>query len=162
MNFIRLQNNPAVCNLSIIDNSQPKNSVLPGLACQWNSFRTSEHYAEKTCVPFPFKLNGIWSWWRVSFRFWKKWYYIWLKLKGNVSPRLYHLKWMGDLRHHATRDVADHGHHAITTMMEKYVKSASPSWCSMVVMPMTIMVLVMVLVMGITTMMEKPSFTCFH
>ena len=30
----------------------------------WGKF-----YTEKTIFPFPFKLNGIWSWWQVSFRF---------------------------------------------------------------------------------------------
>ena len=29
-------------------------------------------YAEKTIFSFSFKLNGIWSWWQFSFRFWKK------------------------------------------------------------------------------------------
>ena len=26
-------------------------------------------YTEKTSIPFPFKLNGIWSWWQFSFEF---------------------------------------------------------------------------------------------
>ena len=30
-------------------------------------------YTEKTMFPFHFKLNGIWSWWPFSFRFWTKW-----------------------------------------------------------------------------------------
>ena len=34
-------------------------------------FRPKEfkHYSEKTMFPFPFKLNGIWSWWQFSFLF---------------------------------------------------------------------------------------------
>ena len=29
-------------------------------------------YTEKTMFPFPFTLNGIWSWWRFSIQFWTK------------------------------------------------------------------------------------------
>ena len=35
---------------------------------------------EKTIIPFPFKLNGIWSWWQFSIRFWTKWKTIWFKI----------------------------------------------------------------------------------
>ena len=31
-------------------------------------------YTEKTIFPIPITLNGIWSWWRFSFRFWTKSY----------------------------------------------------------------------------------------
>ena len=38
-------------------------------------------HTEKTIFPFPFKLNGIWSWWQLSFRFWTKWNSIWFKIE---------------------------------------------------------------------------------
>ena len=38
-------------------------------------------YTEKTIFPFPFTLNGIWSWWQFSFRFWTKWKSIWFKIE---------------------------------------------------------------------------------
>ena len=34
------------------------------LFCHWK-----RAYTEKTIFSFPFKLNGIWSWWQFSFRF---------------------------------------------------------------------------------------------
>ena len=47
-------------------------------------------YTEKTSIPFPFKLNEIWSWWQFSFRFWTKWISIWFrKSNGKPSPRSY-------------------------------------------------------------------------
>ena len=40
---------------------------------------------------FPFTLNGIWSWWQVSFRFWTKWNYIWFKIHlVQTSAALHH------------------------------------------------------------------------
>ena len=48
---------------------------------------TKSLYTEKTIFPFPFTLNGTWSWWQFSFRFWIKWKSIWLKSKGKLSPR---------------------------------------------------------------------------
>ena len=68
---------------------------------------TKIHFSEggqtgKTILPFPFKLNGIWSWWQFSCRFseqngilfgsifWTKWNSIWFtKSEGKLSPRLY-------------------------------------------------------------------------
>ena len=38
-------------------------------------------YAEKTRFPFPFTLNGIRSWWRISFRFWTEWNSIRFKIE---------------------------------------------------------------------------------
>ena len=46
-------------------------------------------YTEKTKFPFPFTLNGIWSWWQFSFRFWTKWNSIWCRIEGKLSPRSY-------------------------------------------------------------------------
>ena len=34
-----------------------------------DAFLYNPLYTENTIFPFPFKLNGIWSWWRFSFRF---------------------------------------------------------------------------------------------
>ena len=39
---------------------------------------------EKTIFPIPFKLNGIWSWGRFSFRYWTKWSPIWFKIEGKT------------------------------------------------------------------------------
>ena len=41
----------------------------------WDTFPTSviAEHTEKTIFPFPFTLNGIWSWWQFYFRFWTKW-----------------------------------------------------------------------------------------
>ena len=36
---------------------------------------------DKTMSPFPFTLNGMWSWWQISFRFWTKWHSIWFKIE---------------------------------------------------------------------------------
>ena len=52
---------------------------------------TASNCTEKTIFPFPFKFNGIWSWWQFFFRFWTKWKsmenchhdHIPLNLKGN-------------------------------------------------------------------------------
>ena len=44
-------------------------------------------YTGKTIFPFPFTLNGIWSWWQFSFQFWTKWNSVWFrKSKGKLSP----------------------------------------------------------------------------
>ena len=45
-------------------------------------------YTEKTSIPFPFKLNGIWSWWQFSFRFWTKWSYIWFKIESKSGTTI--------------------------------------------------------------------------
>ena len=44
---------------------------------------------EKTIFPFPFKSNGLWSWWQFSFRFSTIWKSIWFKIKGRLSARSY-------------------------------------------------------------------------
>ena len=47
-------------------------------------------YTEKTSIPFPFKLNGIWSWWQFSFWFSEpNWTPFGSKSKGKLSPRSY-------------------------------------------------------------------------
>ena len=47
-------------------------------------------YAEKTSIPFPFTLNGIWSWWHFSFRFSEpNGKPFDSKSKGKQSPRSY-------------------------------------------------------------------------
>ena len=43
-------------------------------------------YTEKTSIPFPFTLNGIWSLWQFSFLFWTKWNSIWVKIERNSFP----------------------------------------------------------------------------
>ena len=50
---------------------------------------------EKTIFPFPFKLNGIWSWWQFSFRFWTKWNSIWFKIerKKTIPTIISHSMW---------------------------------------------------------------------
>ena len=51
-------------------------------------------YTEKTIFPFPFKLNGIWSWWQFSFRFWTKWISIWFKIeRKTVTTIVSHSIW---------------------------------------------------------------------
>ena len=57
-----------------------------------NSWRNS--YTVKTMFPFPFKLNGIWSWWQFSFRFWTKWNSIWFKIERKpVTTIISHSIW---------------------------------------------------------------------
>ena len=52
------------------------------------------HHTEKTMFPFPFTLNGIWSWWQFSFRFWTKWNSIWLRIeKKAVTTTISHSIW---------------------------------------------------------------------
>ena len=46
-------------------------------------------YTEKTILLFPFKLNGIWSWWQFSFIFETSGIPFGSKLKGKLSPRSY-------------------------------------------------------------------------
>ena len=39
-------------------------------------------------ILFPFKLNGIWSWWQFSFRYWTKWNSIWFKIKTKTVSKI--------------------------------------------------------------------------
>ena len=51
-------------------------------------------YTEKTMFQIPFILNGIWSWWQFSFRFWTKWDSIWFKIeKKTVTTIISHSIW---------------------------------------------------------------------
>ena len=51
-------------------------------------------YTEKTIFPFSFTLNGIWSWWQFSFRFWTKCNSIWFKIeKKTVTTIISHSFW---------------------------------------------------------------------
>ena len=53
-----------------------------------------KEYTEKTIFLFPFKLNGIWSWWQFSFRFWTKWNSIWVKIeRKTVTTIISHSMW---------------------------------------------------------------------
>ena len=45
-------------------------------------------YTEKTILPIPFTLNGIWSWWQFSSRFWTKWNSIWFKIEKKTVPTI--------------------------------------------------------------------------
>ena len=59
------------------------------------SVAMSAPYTEKTMLPFPFILNGIWSWWQFSFRFLTKWKSIWFrKSKGKLSPLSYPIQFV--------------------------------------------------------------------
>ena len=49
-----------------------------------------EAYTWKSVIPFPFKLNGIWSWWQFFFRFSEPNGILFgSKLKEKLSPRSY-------------------------------------------------------------------------
>ena len=50
-----------------------------------HSFQWVNCYTEKTILPIPFTLNGIWSWWQLSFRFWTKWNFVWFKIERIIS-----------------------------------------------------------------------------
>ena len=51
-------------------------------------------YTEKTSIPFPFKSNGIWSWWQFSFRSWTKWKSVWFKIeRKTVTTIISHSIW---------------------------------------------------------------------
>ena len=65
---------------SLSDSYKSVGDVFP----VWQSF-----YTEKTIFPFPFILNGIWSWWQFSFNFEPNGFQFGLKLKGKLSPRSY-------------------------------------------------------------------------
>ena len=54
---------------------------------------TNRPYTGKTSIPFPFTLNGIWSWGEISFRFWTNCSSIWFKTKGKLSTRSYPINW---------------------------------------------------------------------
>ena len=54
------------------------------------SWRLQIPFTEKTSLPFPFKLNGIWSWWQFSYRFSEpNGIPFSSKSKGKLSPRSY-------------------------------------------------------------------------
>ena len=48
---------------------------------------------EKTSIPFPFKGNGIWSWWQFSFRFEPNGIPFGSISKGNLSAWSYHIQY---------------------------------------------------------------------
>ena len=51
-------------------------------------------YTEKTSISFPFTLNGLWSCWQFSFRFWTKWFSIWFKIeRKTVTTIISHSMW---------------------------------------------------------------------
>ena len=53
-------------------------------------YYTIEHpYTEKTIFPFPFTLNGIWSWWQFLFDFEPNGIQFGTKSKGRLSPQPY-------------------------------------------------------------------------
>ena len=55
----------------------------------WNT-ESLLSFTEKTIFPFPFTLNGIWSWWQFPFRFSEpNRIPFGSKLEGNLSPRSY-------------------------------------------------------------------------
>ena len=47
--------------------------------------RAERACTEKTIFPFPFTLNGIWSWWQFSYRFWTIWISMWFKIDRKIS-----------------------------------------------------------------------------
>ena len=60
-------------------------SLIGDIFPVWLSF-----YTEKTMFPFPFTVNGIWSWWQFSFRFSEpNGIPFGSKSKGKLSPRSY-------------------------------------------------------------------------
>ena len=51
-------------------------------------------HTAKTIFPFPFTLNGVWSWWQFSFRLWTKWSSIWFKIERKiVTTIISHSMW---------------------------------------------------------------------
>ena len=72
-----------ICNRCGVDVGRHDITLLSN----WNE--RAIYYTEKTTFPFPFKLNGIWSWWQFSFRFWTKWNSIWFKIK-TVTTTIFH------------------------------------------------------------------------
>ena len=55
---------------------------------------------KKTSIPFPFKLNGIWSWWQFSFRFYDpNGNSFGSKSKGKLSPRSYPIQYERKWKH---------------------------------------------------------------
>ena len=62
--------------------------------CFFLAFFCDSACTEKTIFLFPFKLNGIWSWWQFSFQFWTKWTSIWFKIKRKtVTTIISHSMW---------------------------------------------------------------------
>ena len=45
-------------------------------------------FTKKIMFLSAFTLNGIWSWWQFSFRFWTKWNSIWFKIKRKTVPTI--------------------------------------------------------------------------
>ena len=68
------------------------NSLDESFSVENFSQRRRGEYTEKTRIPFPFTLDGIWSWWQISFRFWTKWKSIWFKIeRKTVTTIISHL-----------------------------------------------------------------------
>ena len=60
----------------------------------WARLLLQPWYTEKTILPIPFPLNGIWSWEQFSFRFWIKWNSIWFKIeRKTVTTIISHPMW---------------------------------------------------------------------
>ena len=57
------------------------------------STTVATYYTEKTHILFPFKLNGIWSWWQFSFRFEPNGIPFGSKSKGKLSSRSYRIQY---------------------------------------------------------------------
>ena len=43
---------------------------------------------EKTRFQFPFRLNGIWSWWQLNQIFWTKWNSFWFKIERKIVTKI--------------------------------------------------------------------------
>ena len=57
--------------------------------CEQKSWLLKLQFSHTEKTMFPFTLNGIWSWWQFSFRFWTRWNFIWFRIsKGKLS---YHI-----------------------------------------------------------------------
>ena len=61
--------------------------------CFWE-YTDSRECTETTIFPFRFTLNGIWSWWQFSIRFWTKWNSICFKTERKTATMIiYHSMW---------------------------------------------------------------------
>ena len=64
------------------------------LSCCSKQLKVHSLCTQETIFTFLFTLNGIWSWWQFSFRFWTKWISIWFKIERKaVTTIISHSVW---------------------------------------------------------------------
>ena len=100
------------------------NTWVRRLLAQRNQGKHVTH-TEKTIFPFPFTVNGIWSWWQFSFRFWNRWNSIrFRKPIGKLSPWTYPIQFERKWKYSVlsvTRNIFNYSHHNFSDLTHFHV-----------------------------------------